>query len=483
MPRCFYQQNRQVSLDVFSTIHYPLRMRAATVSWLGVLLILLLRQAGGLLCAQELMFNGVGPVNHSLAGAAVALPRDSAGAIQWNPATISFLEQSEFQLGWGRHNAPWYGDEPIGYTGLILLWLIIEVLANDNKEPDYSKPPQQNSNGELEWEDNGTDWSSFPSYWKGAVPKIRVPTFSYVYNKNRHWSYGLAISEYGAHKIGSVFITDQGNFFGIGQYQLRGYEFIPSLSYRESRRFSMGFSPIFSIDETPNASLPVIFSRYSDASQDQRSQAGVGLQGGIYYTPNQRLRLGASVRTPQWISRYTYRWTDPITGEPGTQHLSFSQDSSFRIALGTSYTFRNDKTTLVTDFRYDDYSHASTLYDIPASFDPEVKKQGIARAVYSLASGVEYRPWDIIALRMGYRWNHAVTPEKSVIYNTSLPIQSGHSIHYGTTFFFSEWFDLSLSISHAFGGGWETLAMEEGSIRFRRNPNRSNFWVAARLRF
>jgi len=62
-------------------------------------------------------------------------------------------------------------------------------------------------------------------------------------------------------------------------------------------------------------------------------------------------------------------------------------------------------------------------------------------------------------------------------------VQSGHSIHYGTTLFFSECFDLSLSISHAFGGGWETLQMEEGSIRFRRNPNRSNFWIAGRLRF
>ena len=102
-------------------------MRAASVTRFGILLILLLGGAEGLLCAQELALSGVGPINHSLAGVAVALPRDSAGAIQWNPATISFLEQSEFQLGWGRHNAPWYGDEPIGYTGLILLWLILGI--------------------------------------------------------------------------------------------------------------------------------------------------------------------------------------------------------------------------------------------------------------------------------------------------------------------------------------------------------------------
>jgi long-subunit fatty acid transport protein len=275
-----------------------------------------------------------------------------------------------------------------------------------------------------------------------------------------------------------------GDAVGIGTYRFQGYEFIPTFAYKESRRFSMGFSPIFSIDETPNASLPIIFSRHSDSvTQDNRSRAGVGMQAGVYYRPTRRLHFGASVRTPQLIDGFTYHWADPMTGKINSQHLAFSQDSSFRIALGTSYALRNDKTTVASDFRYDDYSHASALYDIPASFDSAVKKQGIARAAYTWAWGVEHRPADIIAFRAGYQWTHAATPNRSIIYNTSLPVQSGHSIHYGTTFFFSEWFDLSLSISNAFGGGWETLQTEENSIRFRRNPNRSNFWVAGRLRF
>jgi long-subunit fatty acid transport protein len=151
--------------------------------------------------------------------------------------------------------------------------------------------------------------------------------------------------------------------------------------------------------------------------------------------------------------------------------------------IGASRLLRNDKTTLAVDFRYSDYSHASALYDIPASFDSNVEKLGIARAVYTIASGIEYRPWDILAFRMGYQWNHAVSPSRSVIYNTSLPIQSGHSIHYGLTAFFNEHLDLSLSVSHAFGGGWETFDTDEEQVRFRRNPNRSNFWIAGRLRF
>jgi len=359
----------------------------------------------------------------------------------------------------------WERRQERNNTTIIINPVVINI---GTSEPDYSRPPQHNA----------PPTQAVPASRESV---IRAPTLSYVYqHPGGDWSFGLAISEYGAKKMGALTI---GNVVGISEYRFKGYEFIPTVSYRESQRFSFGLSPIFSIDEMQNASLPVIVTQWGIHPQDRRSKAGFGLQAGAFYSPIKRLRFGASVRTPQWISRYTYRWIDPMTGELGSQRLYFSQDSAFRIALGTSYTLNNDKTTFAVDFRYSDYSHASALYDIPAAFDPAVKKQGVSRAVYTLAFGMEHRPWDIIAWRMGYLWNHAVSPDKAVIYNTGLPIQSGHSIHYGVTFFFGEHFDLSFSSSNSFGGGQETIQTENGAISFRRNPNRSNFWAAARLRF
>jgi len=483
-------------------------MRTFPVRWIRVAILsilLLCWNQEGTLFAQELTFSGVGPINHSLAGAAVALPRDSAGAMQWNPATVSFLEhrQWEFQLGMGRHNAPWYGDEfvagSVGIVAVVFVWLCLVALADDNRddvwdwerrprrdtftvtpviyiviptsEPNYyvrPRPPQQNPP------------SAQVTQARRQGP-IRVPTLSYVYTPpNSNWSYGLAISEYAATKVGAIPI---GNAIGIAEYRCRSYEFVPTMSYRAGRRFSLGVSPIFSIEQMPNASLPVIVAPGGALAQNQRSKAGFGLQAGMFYMPRNRTRLGASVRTPLLINRFTYRWIDPITGELDTERLYFSQDSAFRIALGASRTLRNNKTTFAVDFRYSDYSHASALYDIPASFDPAVTKQGVARAVYSIAVGAEHRLWDVMAFRMGYQWNHAVTPERAIIYNTSLPIHSGHSIHYGVTFFFSEIFDLSFSSSNAFVRGRETIYTDSGPISFRRNPNRSNFWAAARFRF
>src|SRR5437868_4169402 len=42
---------------------------------------------------------GVGPINRSMGGAAVAAPIDAAGAIYWNPATIGDLGKSEMEFG------------------------------------------------------------------------------------------------------------------------------------------------------------------------------------------------------------------------------------------------------------------------------------------------------------------------------------------------------------------------------------------------
>ena len=42
---------------------------------------------------------GVGPINRSMGGAAVAAPLDSAGSLFWNPATIGGLGRSEMLFG------------------------------------------------------------------------------------------------------------------------------------------------------------------------------------------------------------------------------------------------------------------------------------------------------------------------------------------------------------------------------------------------
>ena len=47
---------------------------------------------------QGVMLRGIGAVNESMGSVATACPLDSAGAINWNPASISALEKNEIEF-------------------------------------------------------------------------------------------------------------------------------------------------------------------------------------------------------------------------------------------------------------------------------------------------------------------------------------------------------------------------------------------------
>src|SRR5262249_24003678 len=46
-----------------------------------------------------IIFTGAGPVNRGVRGPAVAMPLDGAGALYWNPATMSALQSSSMDFG------------------------------------------------------------------------------------------------------------------------------------------------------------------------------------------------------------------------------------------------------------------------------------------------------------------------------------------------------------------------------------------------
>ena len=168
-------------------------LRTLSAQWIRLFILPFLFWNGGVSSAQELSFSGVGPINHSLAGTAIALPRDSAGAIYWNPATISFLEHSEFQLGLGRHNAPWYGDESVVIVAAIPVAVVLFGLWITSDDPFDSNRNRSNTRRPSWMDYYETDTSPDPtpppdptpsSTTPPKSPVIRVPTLSYVYP---HW--------------------------------------------------------------------------------------------------------------------------------------------------------------------------------------------------------------------------------------------------------------------------------------------------------
>ena len=436
-----------------------------------VQIIVLFGAMSGSLFAQELGYTGVSPVNNSFGGVAVAAPIDGLAAIYWNPATISSLDMGEFQFGFGRTNPTWYGDESLGYTLLVpviaTLWLYDQIhdKATDYWEEEFGHSSSDTNNDPPKRKPENTD--ALMGY-----PRVRSFQISYVTAPSRysHWNYGIAMTEMGQRKQRLVFDAASGEMKGVQIYRVKTIEISPALSWWNKRSLSLGISPILSIDEHPNASLPS--SRDYQFWGDERGHVGFGLQLGVYYKASHDFNYGFSVKSPTWLPQQTYRWDHIVDGSPRIRRSDFSQDSPLRFAFGISYSGITNGLFAV-DVRHYDFQHVGSLYD----FSSNRKK----RSATSLGAGMQYLVASGVVLRAGYQFTDGnCNAFDDLVCNTTLPIQSGHSIHYGLSFGDLEYWEFTLSGSNSFGN--QKIRLPNGKM-LDANPNHSTFWWGLRFFF
>ena len=434
------------------------------------------------LVAQELGYGGMGAINHSMAGATAALPLDSSGALHWNPATIGALEYGDLQIGFGRINAPWYGDESIANSILIPITfvgaLVWDGLFDD--DDDY-------------YRDDDTAVDSWVDYWiigdeeeakkrvKSKYPKVRGMSLSFVLppTRNRRWNLGMGIEETGSRKYKILTQPETGKAIKAKLYRVKTTELTPTASYRISKRFFLGITPILSMTEHPGASLPNL-PGYEISSE--RSHCGFGLQLGVFYKTKRNFNIGFSVQSPHWTSTRNILWTDS-DGNIIERKLNYSTEQPMQYVFGISYT-GFERLKLAIDVRHYDFQHSgqhlSSLYGVT---DHEPLKRAT-----SYATGIQFVPQPDgfpIAFRVGYQFNDVGGLWEDFYYNMTPPITHGHSIHYGVSFGKAQQdgLEISFSLSHSFGGGRIWTSTEKGPRSFRRNPNDNAFWWSLRYKY
>lgn len=433
----------------------------------GILLSVLV--GSRFVCAQEIGYGGVGPINMSMAGAGVAFPLDAAGAISWNPASIGALEKSEFSFGLTRGNAPWYGDETIGAVGVGLLWLLFETGAtHDTMRGTYTGNKTSNVNGHSQSDGNSTvNWLN-----RNAV---RVPSLAYVYHpEGKDWAWGIGISEAGMRRL--RLLTDPGDeseIVALAAYRTKGFEILPSLSWGRKERLYFGLSPVFTIDEFPTGSLPIVPG--AEMLHRSRSRFGFGVQLGVFLKTKPGWNFGFSVRSPQWISDSRLEWIDPTTGSRERRRVDYAQDWPLRIVFGIAYTGL-EHFSFAFDVRYYDFSHSRSLFTIAG-------RRPRTESLASYALGIQWKPAPPLAVRLGYQFNDGANDLEDYLNNTTVVIQRGHSIHYGITLGNTdETFDLTVAFSHGFGDGRVRFETVDGMQSFGGNPNDSTFAIGFRVR-
>lgn len=368
-----------------------------------------------------LNFNGVGPVNRGMAGAATATPLDPIGAIHWNPATISALPGNQMMFG---------------VDG------ILPVVDIQSSVGPFSGRNES---------DNG---------WFAA------PSFGLVQHLNESWTMGMGImtvAGFGENFPASgsnpiLFPTDPpaptpqgfGNLFSEAAF----IEIAPVLSVQMTENLSVGFGPTVTLGRAQASPFPFVppedangngnFS-YPDGTHS-RYHWGGGFQAGAYLTTNQCWNFGVSFKSPQWFEDFTYQSVDSAGAQ---RDFKTKIELPAITSLGTSYTgFEN--LTLGADLRYIAWSNTE-LFGDPATFTGGALNGLGWDSTWNLSVGAQYKLSDCLTVRAGYAYGPSPidgTPESGL--NVATPLILEHLVSLGTTMQITPSLAMHVAYSHGF---------------------------------
>lgn len=380
--------------------------------------------------AQGVVLPSAGPINGSMAGASVAAPIDPAGALYWNPATISARPHSELLFG-----------------------------------ADFSYPQTRVT-------------SAFPAnaFIPGSPPVpvsgrtrsdsgvITLPSLAWVHKPDGgDWTYGLGVftiggfgSNYPGGAGNPVFSPPPPNGFGLGPVatQLSLLQIAPTLAWQWTETVSIGVAPTVNVANLlldpatfaapDNANMDAFFS-YPSATHS-RSHWGLGVQAGVYIKLNNGWNLGASVKSPVWFETFEFDARDEIGGR---RDLSLNVEYPLIVSFGGSYTGCPGLTVAV-DVRYIDFDNADGLGD-PAGFDATGASTGLGmESIFSVATGVQYELTDCTSVRIGYLASENAIPDGAATFNVGSPTLLQHMLALGVSTQLSPAIKASIAWMHIF---------------------------------
>jgi len=331
------------------------------------------REAG----AQGVYLPSIGPTNQSFGGAAVAAPIDSAGALYWNPATLSGLKSSEMAFGLG-----------------------------------IVSPHAQLSS-------TAGGFSGATDSDAGVIP---VPTIAWAQKgDDSAWSYGIGIFgvggfglNYGADVTNPILSPQPG---GLGRIYSSAeiYQVVPTASLALTDRLSIGVAPVVTLAKI---SLDPLFLAPPDATgvygpgTGTKYSWGAGFQVGVYYITEFDWHLGASVKSPQWMESNQYH-SQTSTGLPVDAKFGFDMPTT--VSLGSAYS-GFERWMFALDVRYLDWSNANGFSQ--QGYNPNGSVAGLGwRSTWAVSLGTEYVLTERLTLRSGWQYMQNPIPHGQTMFN------------------------------------------------------------------
>ena len=368
--------------------------------------------------SQGILLRGIGAVNDSMAGTAIATPLDAAGAIFANPASISGLK--ECQIGFD--------------LGLIL--------------------PNSTVTSELD---------GIPISWGTAnsdAGQIPAPTMSMVFRECPHsrWTFGVAIagvggaaSLYPAPTLTGGPIPTNPILSGKARAaNVQIFEILPTVSYRVTNRLALGFTPVIGLASLSINPMPLgLTAGQPMDNYGTRYTWGGGFNLGAYYDLDCNWKTGFTFKSPVWTKPLQFIGTETdSTGAFVPSEPEFAIDIPMCLGWGISYAgFRN--TIIGVDVRYMDYAHTQGFRGI---IDPNTNEViGLGwDSVTAVSMGIEHTLNDYLKLRAGYCYNTNPIPSESQFANVGSPLMMQHVFGLGCTVTLPKSIDAHVAWTHAF---------------------------------
>lgn len=403
--------------------HFPARRILCLLAWL------LTSWWGTSASAQfGAMLTGVGPINRSMGGASTAAPLSGSGALYWNPATLSGLQQSEIDFG---------------------AELLFPHTSLSSRVPANTFGP-------------GVPPIDLAGRSKSEDSVFALPTMSLVHHvEDSPVTLGLglfAAAGFGLDYAGSPtnpLLTPPppvGLGFGPIFSQYQALQIAPAFVLDLDERWSVSFSPLLNLGMLQVD--PAVFAAPDDANGDgfatypsgthSQTAWGGGFSIGTYYDAGE-WAFGASYKSKQWFESYQFNTTDEL-GLPRT--LFFKLNLPSVISLGTSYR-GIENWLFAADIRYLDYGNTEGFGE--TGFAPTGALLGLGqKSIIAIALGTQYQMTDSLSLRMGYSWSENPVPSSQTSANAASPLVLQHVLSTGATYQATDALALSIAYSHAF---------------------------------
>jgi long-chain fatty acid transport protein len=400
------------------------RTRIATK--LGLLLLALTSMPMSRAAATGIYLQGIGPVNRSMGSAAVAAPIDAIGALHWNPASISGMPRSELSFG-------------------------LELLLPDSEIT--STIPAFGLTGTSDSE-------------AGATP---IPSVGWVQHSDKMpgLTYGLGVfgvaglaTNYQSSLTNPVLFPQEtppgsGMPGGFGRISTEAQfmQLTPTLAYAVNDKLSIGFAPTVTLGKV--IVNPMVFIPTDDANGDfletyptgvgSRWAWGFGGQAGVYYISDSGLRLGASIKSPQWMEDFRYRSQDE-NGFP--RHDRVKIDLPMIVSVGTSYCLL-ENILLALDVRYYDYKNTDGFGT--EGFSPDGALQGLAwKGALEVALGTQIQLSERLYGRVGYQFNQNPIAQNEAFFNLGSPTVVQHWVNFGGSYLVNDCVSVDFAVTHGF---------------------------------